>query len=433
MKICVLGLGYVGLTLSTILADVGFNVVGVDINKKTIEMLQNGKPHIHEPGLEFMLRKHINKRLVATSEIPHDKEIHTYIICVATPVDTNKKPITTYVERAITEVSKHLKKGDLVVLRSTVPLGTTSFVKNIIDKEQSLKVGEDIHLVFAPERTMEGKALEELGYLPQVIGGINEESVNKAVAIFGKTTNTIVRVSSVEAAEMIKQLDNIFRDVNIALGNEIGMACEELGLNAHEIIKGANTGYQRNKIMLPGAGVGGACLTKDPYIFLSQLKNVPKNSLIFNSRKINEYMPTHVVETTKRMFTKHGKDMKGAKIVILGFAFKGKPETDDTRHSPTFELAEKLKELGADVHGFDPLVNKNEIEKYAKLVTDYEKAFAEADCVIVMNNHHRWGEINFETYSKMMKKPAIVIDGWNVINREEVERVGIVYKGVGIG
>lgn len=435
MKICVIGLGYVGLTLSTILADVGFDVVGVEINSKTCEMLRTGKPHIHEPGLAFLLKKHANKKLSIVNEIPNDKEVCTYIICVATPVDEKtKRPVTTYVERATTEVTKHLKKGDLIILRSTVPLGTTNgLVKQTIEKEQALKVGSDIHLVFAPERTIEGKALEELRYLPQIIGGVDEESINKAVAIFGRTTNTIVRVSSLEAAEIIKQFDNIFRDVNIALGNEFGLACEELGLNANEIVNAANMNYPRTKIMVPGAGVGGACLTKDPYIFLSQLKKIPENSLIYHSRKINEYMPTHIVEKTKAAFIKHKKNIKNAKILVFGFAFKGKPETDDTRFSPTYEVVAKLKTLGAEIYGFDPVVRKEDIEKAAKVATDYEQAFHDADCIIIMNNHPRWNEIDIGQYSKIMKKPAILIDGWNIFNRQEIEQLGIDYSGVGIG
>jgi len=432
-RICVIGMGYVGLTLAVTLADVGFKVNGVEINEKTARRLQAGKPHFHEPELEFLLNQHLGGNLSVTQAVEKDGETDTYIIAVATPVDKEKKPVMDYVRRATEDVAGRLKAGDLVILRSTVPVGTTNgIVRQIILEKTGLVAGKDVHLVFAPERTIEGKALEELRYLPQIIGGTGEEAVGLAANIFNRVTNTIVRVSSIEAAEIVKQLDNIYRDVNIALGNEIGLACEKLGLNAHEIIRAANMNYKRNNLMVPGAGVGGACLTKDPYIFLSQLPHAHPNSIILNSRKINESMPLHVLSLAKEALSANGVDIKGARVAVLGIAFKGRPETSDVRFSPTEDLVMQLKGLGADVVGMDHVAKPEEFAGIARPVGTYNEAFDGADCIIIMNNHPRWKEIDLRKYAGAMKKKVAVVDGWNMLNPAAVKSLGFVYRGVGV-
>jgi nucleotide sugar dehydrogenase len=432
-KICVVGLGYVGLTLGIVLADVGFNVIGVEKNEETVTLLNKGVSHIYEPHIDFLLKKHLNHNLAIVNSIPVDKDIDTYIICVATPIDEYKKPNLNYVRGAMTDVIKHLKKNDLIILRSTVPVGTSRNVVNEILKKNSKSDISEISLVFAPERTLEGKALEELRYLPQIIGGLDENSVNKAINILVRVTNTIVRVSSIEAAELIKQIDNIYRDVNIALGNELGMACELLGLDAFEIISSANMNYPRNRIMVPGSGVGGACLTKDPYLFLSQLDNIPENSIIFRSRKINEGMPGHVVSLAENALLLNKKNLIGARVAVLGFAFKGKPETADARFSPTLDLLKILKNKGANVVVMDPVVPKDVIKNEAEYASTYELAFQNTDCVIIMNNHPKWSEMDFDMYKKYLKPKAAVIDGWKMLNRSDVEKAGFVYRCVGVG
>ncbi len=431
-KICVVGLGYVGLTLSAVLADVGLDVVGVDINEKAIEQLKRGKPHIHEPRLDYYIKKYVNNRLVVTTKIPSDPDIDTYIVAVATPVDKDHKVHMEYFERAVKEIATKIKKDDLLIFRSTVPVGTSrNVIKNILEPA-GLKDGY-IKVAFAPERTLEGKALEELRYLPQIIGGINEESVNAAALLFGKLTNTLVRVSSLETAEIIKQIDNVFRDVNFALGNEMGLVCEQLGVDAYEVAKSANMNYARTKIMIPGAGVGGACLPKDPYIFLNQLKRQLPHSMVLTARKLNESMPAHMVEMVGEEFSKQKKKIENSKIVLLGLAFKGLPETDDVRASPALDIADLLKAKKANIVGMDPVINKDSVVDKLTYVTTFSEALKGADCVIITNNHPRWGEIPFDEHAGEMKKKAIIIDGWNMLNRQEIERLGFIYRGVGIG
>jgi UDP-N-acetyl-D-mannosaminuronic acid dehydrogenase len=433
MTICILGTGYVGLTLGVTLADVGFNVIGVDIKPDVVEALNRGIPRIVEPHLEFLLRKHLRKRLWFYTEIPENDDIDAYIIAVPTPIDDRKMPINDYIINSITDVAKHLKKGDLVVLRSTVTVGTTrKITARVIENQTGLVAGQDYALVFAPERTAEGVALKELRALPQIIGGIDEESINRAASIFGKVTNTIIRLSSLEAAEIIKLFDNVYRDVSIALGNQFGLACEKLGLDAYEVINAANMNYGRNKIMYPGSNVGGGCLPKDPYIFLYPFEDADF-PLIRLARKINESMPMHVVELIRDAFKEMHEEIKGAKILLLGFGFKGEPETGDTRLTAAIDVCRELGAEGAILYGSDPVVVDEEIKRIGAIPCSMEEGCRDADCIVVLNNHKAWSEINLEELSQVMKNPAAVIDGWGILGKSEVKNLGMIFRGVGNG
>lgn len=433
MTICVIGLGYVGLTLGVTLADVGFNVVGVEINREIVKALNKGISHIKEPNLEFLLRKHLGKRLKIVNEVPESNDIDTYIIAVATPINEEKKPVNDYVKNAVGEVAERIKKGDLVIMRSTVVVGTTrNLVAKVIQDKTGLRASRDFSLVFAPERTAEGVALMEVRSLPQIIGGIDVESVNRAANIFRRVTNTVVRVPTLEAAEVIKLFDNVYRDVNIALGNEFGKACEKFGLNAYQIIEAANMNYKRNKIMYPGSGVGGGCLTKDPYVFLHSLGD-SDSPLVRLAREINENMPMHVISLVKDAMNEMDKKMGNSKIFILGFAFKGEPETADTRFSPTIDVCKKLKKEGSVVYGYDPVVPTKEIREIGAIPCTLRGGFKNADCVVVMNNHKAWKTVDLGEMGRTMNTPSAIIDGWGIFDKSEVERLGMIYKGVGVG
>jgi len=269
-----MGLGYVGFTLALVLADVGYNVIGIDKDKKKIEKLKSGQAPMYEPQIEYFLNSAISTGRISFSEnIPAITEKSVYMICVGTPIDEQTlQPFLENLKSVAVEIGKHIKKGELVILRSTVPVGTTrNFVRKIIEQESNLKTPSEFFLAFAPERTLQGAALKELRQLSQIIGGIDSESVEKAASIFNNVTRTIVKVSSLEAAEVVKLLDNTYRDITIAIGNLCGKMCSSLNLDAREVIGAANYGYSRNKILFPGAGVGGGCLVKDPYLLISSL------------------------------------------------------------------------------------------------------------------------------------------------------------------
>jgi UDP-N-acetyl-D-mannosaminuronic acid dehydrogenase len=432
MKINIVGLGYVGQTLAVILADVGFQVYGSEKDEKILDAIKKCQSHIKEPGINLLLKRHLGSNLfVGKPEEMYAHDADVFIIAVTSPVDKKTKiPNLEIVKSAINEIKDHLRSGQLVLLRSTVPVGTTRDVVKPILEESGLKAGEDFCLAFTPERTAEGVALKELRILPQIIGGINDKSVDEAAKIFRRATPTILCVSSLEAAELIKLLDNSYRDLRFAYANEIAKYCEKAGLNTFEVVNAANQGYPRNNIPVPSPGVGGACLTKDPYILMDCAKKFGETlNLISKAREINEDMTKHMVEELK----KHGP-LKNKKVFIAGFAFKGKPETNDMRDSPTLDIVKHLSSENVSISGFDPCVEKDKIRSLGiEHVKNVEDGMKDADVAIFMTNHDHFLNLDAKEIFSKMKKGGIVYDGWGIFDKKEIEKMGLTYKGVGIG
>jgi len=432
-NVCILGLGYVGLTLAVTFTDVGIDVYGVDINEDLIKDLEMGTPHFHEVGLMPLLKRYIDKKLFVSTKI-NPNLVDIYIICVDTPVDENKKPHMGYIESVSKNVGRALKKDDLVVLRSTVPIGTSrDVVLPILEKESGLRAGDDFYFVCAPERTIEGEALKELRELPQIIGGVSKESINVASNLFREIAPTIVDVGSLEAAEMIKLVNNTFRDVSFAYANELALICDKLNLDTVELIKAATKGYPRNKVPFPSPGVGGPCMTKDPYIFLDVFKKTGiKPKMVELARTINEFLPIHVVRKISNYFETINKPMQNSKIFVIGFAFKGYPETSDMRGSTTLTVINELKKFTSNIYGYDSVVDSKEIEKLGVKFSTVKEGFEKADCVIIMNNHNSYR--NFDIYSLLstMNKPSLFFDSWHIFQPGDVRKIeGITYGGLG--
>lgn len=430
-RICVVGMGRVGLTLALTLASVGFKVLGVERNKDIVTQLNKGKPHFYEKGLKALLEKHLNVNL-AIAEVIVEEAQDAYILCVGTPINKEtKKPILEYLVRATKEAAQNLKEGDLVVLRSTVPVGTTRNIVLPILRENQ----EQPYLVFCPERTIEGKALTELRELPQVIGGLNEASVEKALDIFTKVTSTIIQATSLEAAEMIKLMDNVCRDMYFACANEVALIAEKLGLDGFELIKAANLGYPRNNIAMPGF-VGGACLEKDPYILIDSANSYSYDAkLVRLAREVNEYLPLHVAQKLKTRLACLNKDIEKAKVLIAGMAFKGQPETDDIRGSPALTLVDYLRNAHncKGIYGHDFIALAEEIRAAGVEPCSLEDGFKNADCVIFMNNHSSYYDLDIKHLTDLMNKPAVLIDGWRIFNPEDIRELeGIIYGGVDV-
>jgi UDP-N-acetyl-D-mannosaminuronic acid dehydrogenase len=425
-SVCIVGTGYVGLTLGAVLADNDFNVHCVEINKSIVKSLNSGEPHFHENGLKALMRKNLGKSLFFSTHFP-EKPCEIYVICVSTPVDKNGKPILDYIVSASEAVAKNMADYALVVMRSTIPVGTSrNIVKPILDKS-----GKNYLLSFCPERTVEGNAIKELMELPQIIGGLDEASVRESVNFFKKIAPTTIEVSSLEAAEMIKLLNNSYRDMVFAYANEVALLCEKLSIDANEVIKAANLGYSRSSIPVPGF-VGGACLEKDPYILSNVAESVGcKPKLIMAARAINEFLPIHVAKRIDNMLDSIGKN-KNAKIFVLGFGFKGKPETDDVRGSPTITLVSTLKNLGySNIFGFDPVVKPEVIKSLNAFPANVEEGFKGADCVIFANNHNSFNSLDIEFLIGMMNKPAVFFDSWQIFPPKIIIRNNIIYGGIG--
>ena len=424
-KICVLGLGYVGLTLSTVLADVGYSVVCVDKDSTLINNLKKGKPQFYEKGLEEPLSSvnNSNTAPIYTNKLDNDSA-DTYIITVGTPIlKPSLDPNLDYVRNATKEVAKVLKKGDIVILRSTVPVGTTrKVVIPTLEKLSGLIAGADFDVAFCPERTIEGKALKELRELPQIIGSLTQRGAESARGIFNNVTATIIDLGSIEASEMLKIMDNTFRDLCFAYSNQISLICNKLNIDMTSIVRAANDGYNRNNIPVPSPGVGGACLSKDPYILASVCENIGiDQSLFLRARAINESMPHEVASRTLNALKEALPDKKIYKVFILGFAFKGIPETSDMRESPTLELVASLRDSKAKLLGHDPNVSDIEVRSTGATPTTVEEGFALADAAILMTNHQLYQDLNISELCASRNQKIIIFDGWGMVGTSHIK------------
>ena len=370
-NIVVMGIGYVGLPLAIILAKVGHKVTGVDVNRKVIEELREGSLPIKEKHIERMFNFETVKGNFRASGKPCEAAV--FVICVQTPLETvSKHPDLSFVLSAMEAIIPFVKKGNLIIIESTIPpLTLRNVVKPLIEKSTGLKVGSDIFLAHCPERVMPGEAFYELINNNRVIGGINRESSNLAKEIYASFVKGDIQMTDDVTAETVKLMENTYRDVNIALANEFSLIAETLGIDIKEAIRLANK-HPRVKILSPGIGVGGHCLPKDPWFLIH---SDPKNTnLILTARKVNELMP-EIIASKIRKSVKH---IRNPKIVALGLTYK--PDSDDLRESPSLEVVRVLKEDGYNVAAYDNFV---EGHKYQSII-DLAK---NADCLAVLVEH----------------------------------------------
>jgi nucleotide sugar dehydrogenase len=427
--IAVYGLGFVGLTLATTFANVGMSVVGVDLNGGLIDKLQKGIAPFYEKGLDSLLSSLATKNSIRYTSDPLEFPADIHIVSVGSPVDSEGKPVLESVILVSEMIAKVLKRQDMVIFRSTLPVGTMRKVVLPLLERSGLKAGVDFGFAFAPERTIEGKALEELRSLPQIIGGIDKASTNQAGAIFSQITKTIVEVESLEAAEMIKLINNTFRDLVFSFANEVAIICDEYNINAFDLIHAANEGYPRDKIPLPSPGVGGICLSKDPYLYTNPV-SIPETRPILGvaSRKINRTGPDYILKKIRQFCDQTGADINLLSILLIGIAFKGMPETSDTRGSVALDLLEKLPCLD-NVLVKDFVVPEEDIKLLGvKAVSvDLDEVLADVNVAIIMNNHYRNNKFNVIQALKRNSGPVLFFDGWNMFDQREIESLDHVY------
>ena len=436
-EICVLGLGFVGLTLSLVLADAGFKVHGVDTNPQWLEMIKKKENPFYEDNMDHYMQRFIGDRLIPTGEISEGKA-DIYIISVGTPIDpATNTPTTKFIKNAVTSIKDQLKKGDLVILRSTVPVGLSREIVIPILNESGLKPGEDYFLAFAPERTVEGKAIEEIRTLPQIVGGYDTTSGLMTEQLFKLLTNTVLNVGGLEEAEMVKLMNNTYRDVRFGYANEMALICKEMGLDMVKLARAANQGYPRDEIASPSPGVGGACLSKDSYILKHSCQGMKHNiNIVEEARALNEQVVGELVKEVNNGLEKLGKSLSKAKIFIMGFAFKGLPETSDLRGSTTLDLLEELKQAGAkenNICGHDFVVAGEEISALGlAAVANPEDGFKDADAVFIMNNHPKFKKLNISSLLQQAKDDCIFMDGWYLFAPNDILAINSVsYLGVG--
>ena len=392
--ICVIGLGYIGLPTASMFATHGYKVIGVDVDDSIINKVNNGHPHIEEPGLKTLVQAAVlSKNLIANNE-PCDADV--FIICVPTPLDTvSCTSDLNYVRVAANSITPHLKAGSLVILESTSPPGTVNNVLIPILEKSGFKAGIDVHVAHCPERVLPGRILEELVENDRIIGGVNEESAKLAKELYKNFVSGNIYLTNATTAEMCKLMENTYRDVNIALANELAKISVNVGVNVWDAIDLANK-HPRVNIHHPGPGVGGHCIPIDPW-FIAEA--APDNAhLIRLSRRINDGMIEYVANKIKSMVGENGA------VTIFGVAYKG--NVDDARESPSLRLAELLIEQGYNIKLHDPHVHEF---KYNLL--DMFDSIQESDCIVVMVDHDEFKNIsngNIQKISEQMKNKNLI-------------------------
>ncbi len=431
--ITIVGMGYVGLTLAVAMSDIGFNVNAYDTNVRLIKKLRRGKTHFYEQGLQKYMDHLVGKKMRMSTDIEEVRG-SIYVITVGTPmVKPQMTPNKDHALEAARAIGRVLSHGDLVILRSTVPIG---FCRNealpVLEKESGLKVGRDFYLAYAFERTTEGKALKELRTNPQIIGGYDGKSTELTARLFNCLTHSVIDVESLEAAEMCKLIDNSFRDHMFAFINQLVPLAEDLKLDLCRIVDAVNHGYQRNSVPKPSPGVGGACLSKDPYILNLALEERGFDStLIKGARKINESGPKYLKNKLERLLKSVHKDIRTAKIFLVGLAFKGNPVTSDLRESTSLWFLDLLPNK-KNVCAYDPVVEDEAIHDLGITAVSIEEGFKDADAVVFLNNHQSYLDIDVFQMAKLMNTPAIFIDTWHLFEPFDIKRIeGIIYGGMG--
>ena len=412
-EIVVIGLGYVGLTLAAHVSSLGMNVLGIEIRDLVLNRLKSKQSFFYEPGLDKLLAQTLEAgtfRYCSKLEISVIPRI--FVITVGTPIDTQKLVLEESIVRVASEVSSVMNDEDLIILRSTVKLNTTrEVIQPILDKS-----GKKYFLAFCPERTLEGAALQELGKLPQVVGGIDEESTKQAAEFFSLITSTVVKVRNSETAEMIKLVDNVQRDIKFAIANEIADICNSENIKASEVISLGKLGYPRTDLPFPGP-VGGPCLEKDTYILSESLQGKNKfPQIAIAARRVNEEMINKVSDFVVKWFTKNQDSIGSQKVAILGMAFKGIPETNDLRGSPSLVLFSHLHSklgLGTEIALWDPVISPKEAEESGFIFTEYlANAVQGAGCVILANNHPHVTSFSPNDLGNLRGKRVLIYDLW---------------------
>lgn len=411
-KICVVGLGYIGLPTSVMFASSGCEVVGVDISEKVVNTLNQGHIHIEEPGLEEVVRKQVQKGNFKASLVPEKAD--AFIIAVPTPnlEDEFRSCDLRFVVQGVEKILPYVEKGNTVIVESTIaPKSMDDVVKPIFEKEGYV-IGEDIYLAHCPERVLPGQILYELRHNNRIVGGITPACTEHAAEVYGTFVEGEIIKTEAKTAELSKCMENTFRDVNIALANELAKICYELDINCLDVIKMANK-HPRVNIHQPGPGVGGHCLAIDPYFICAKAPETAK--IIRLSRDTNKSMPWFVTEKVEMLL----KGIENPKIAAFGVTYKG--NVDDVRESPSFEIVEMLKEKGYAVQVYDPHVQNDEY-------VDLDTAVQDADLVVILTDHNEYKNMNHQYIASLMKTP-LLFDTRNIIKKQEGSGLTIINYG----
>ncbi len=419
-KITIVGLGYIGLPTAAVMARAGMDVLGYDLNSRVINALNKGEIIIEEPGLSQLVNEMVKTgRLRGITSL---EESDVFIIAVPTPITEDKKADMTYVESAAQEIAPHLKPGNIVVLESTSPPGATEDIVAPILARSGLKIGEEVFVAHSPERVLPGKIIQELVQNDRIIGGINPQSTELVKEIYRTFVEGEIYTTDSKTAEMCKLMENTFRDVNIALANELAILAENMGIDAWEVIRFANK-HPRVNLHQPGPGVGGHCIAVDPWFVI---ENHPEGRLIRQARDINDGMPDRVLQKILDLVQD-----EESKVAVLGVTYK--PDVDDTRESPILKLVDGLLQgTKLQVAIQDPHVDREVFPYSGRLYDNIEDAVRDADLIVLGVNHFEYSTLDFSELGKLMKSKK-VYDTRNYLNQRDLVQGGFQVTVLGRG
>lgn len=399
MKLSVIGIGRVGLPLALAFASKGAQVTGMDVNEPYLQKLREKRMPFFEAGAQELLEKHMGSGFSVTSSIGEAMESDAVILTLGTPVDEFMNPDYSQIDSVLGGMVPHLHPGQVIILRSTVSPGTIEYVKDFIEARSKLAVGRDLFLAFCPERLAEGKAIEELFALPEIVGALDDESAKRAKAVF-ELIKPEIYVTSATNAELLKLFTNMYRYINFAIANEFMIIAEQFGADIYEIVELANRNYPRGGPKKPGFAAG-PCLFKDGFFLTSK---IPFPELIAASWKINETLPAYFVEHVKAI-----APIKGKKVAVLGLAFKA--NSDDTRASLSYKLIKQLKRERAIVSVHDSNVKSD---------VPLEQVLSGAEVLFIATAHDDYAKRGLEYYKGLLAPGCVIVDVWNVLGKDRI-------------
>lgn len=424
VRVCVVGLGYVGLPTLAVIGAAGFLVTGVDIQPEVVERISQGEDSRGEPGLgEALSELKRMGRLRVDSDLKEAmRDCGVIVLCIQTPVDAGKLPNLSFLRRAVEDVGSNLQAGTLVILESTVPPRTTqTIVATILEERSNLTLGRDFWLAYCPERVSPGGAMRTVTERPRLVGGINEDSAKLAAELLRSTGVKEILQGDVAAVEVAKTAENAFRDVNIAFANELALLCEQMGVDVYEVIRLANT-HERVRIHQPGAGVGGPCLTKDPYLLSTPAGGKRLSAGIIDAaRRLNDTMPKHAVDLVAQNLAAIGINVQNSSIGVLGVTYRG--GTDDVRNSPAEEIIKNLVERGAHVLSFDPMSQET---FGSKRVGGIAELLHGVVCVVIAADHKEFRRMKISGKTGL----KLIVDGRRMLDPQRVPQ-SIRYVAIG--
>jgi nucleotide sugar dehydrogenase len=429
-RIAVIGMGYVGLPTAVNFAENGFNVIGVSRTRDKVNAINQGSCYLKDLDIDERVARVVRReKLTATTDTTEaTKKSDVTIITVPTPVTPDKKPDLSFIISAGQGISRGLGPGKLVVLESTVYPGVTDEVLKPVLEESGLKAGTDFGLAYCPERYNPGDAAHGILDVVRVVGGITPQWTEITAQLYRNNAKDVVTVRDIKTAEAAKIIENIQRDLNIALMNELALIFERLHIDIMEVIRAAATKWNFN-VYYPGAGVGGHCLPVDPYYLVQKAAELGYHSqVIAAGRAVNDSMPFHVLQLIVDALNEQSRAVNGSKIAVLGLTYK--ENVSDYRESPSVVVIEELTKRGANVHLVDPYVEESVLRKFAIPVEMVYPALSGADALVLMTAHRDFEGLDLPKIRDMMRT-AIIVDGRRIFDPDATRLVGFVYKGVG--